>query len=189
MRDIAWCKQALVLVQKIEGAYSCICLVKDVGLVVFRDPNGIRPLVLGTRLTPDGPEWCVASEDCAFGPIGFKAVRDVQPGELIIITEDGDCISSQCVQQQLTPCIFEYIYLARPDSVLNKISVYAPATSPQVSLPIASISPALGSGLQSRRAPAHNSADTHSPVHVQVSVPAFARSQACEPSEGAQLGH
>ena len=98
--------------------------------MAFRDPNGIRPLVLGTRLSPDGPEWCVASEDCAFGPIGFKAIRDVQPGELIIITEDGDLISSQCTQQQLTPCIFEYIYLARPDSVLNKISVCALVAQP-----------------------------------------------------------
>ena len=95
------------------------------GLVAFRDPNGIRPLVLGTRLTEHGPEWCVASEDCAFGPIGFKRVRDVQPGEMVIVTEEGDLVCSQCVEQRLCPCIFEYIYLARPDSVLNKISVYA----------------------------------------------------------------
>ena len=111
--------------QDLHGAFSCICLVKGVGLVAFRDPNGIRPLVLGTRLTPDGPEWCIASEDCAFGPIGFKRVRDVQPGEMIIVTEDGDVVCSQCREQQLRPCIFEYIYLARPDSVLNDISVYA----------------------------------------------------------------
>ena len=93
--------------------------------MAFRDPNGIRPLVLGTRLTEHGPEWCVASEDCAFGPIGFKRVRDVQPGEMVIVTEEGDLVCSQCVEQRLCPCIFEYIYLARPDSVLNKISVYA----------------------------------------------------------------
>lgn len=112
------------IMRDLEGAFSCICLVKGVGLIAFRDPNGIRPLVLGTRLTPDGPEWCIASEDCAFGPIGFKRVRDVQPGEMIIVTEDGDLVCSQCTKQQLRPCIFEYIYLARPDSVLNDISVY-----------------------------------------------------------------
>lgn len=120
--------------QDLEGAFSCICLVKGVGLIAFRDPNGIRPLVLGTRLTPDGPEWCIASEDCAFGPIGFKRVRDVQPGEMIIVTEDGDLVCSQCTKQQLRPCIFEYIYLARPDSVLNDISVYGPPASPGMSL-------------------------------------------------------
>ena len=99
----------------------------DVGVVAFRDPNGIRPLVLGTRATARGPEWCVASEDCAFGPIGFELVRDVQPGEMVIITKQGDLICSQCTRQQLAPCVFEYIYLARPDSVLNGISVYASA--------------------------------------------------------------
>jgi amidophosphoribosyltransferase len=112
--------------QKARGAYACICLVRGVGLVAFRDPFGIRPLCLGKRLTSEGPEWCIASEDCAFGPTGFTRVRDVQPGELIIITENGELICSQCTQQQLTPCVFEYIYLARPDSVLNGISVYVP---------------------------------------------------------------
>lgn len=107
-----------------EGAYSCISLVKDVGLVAFRDPFGIRPLVLGKRSSRHGDEWCVASEDCAFGPIGFKRVRDVLPGEMIIIDEEGQLMSRQCADGQTCPCIFEYIYLARPDSVLNNISVY-----------------------------------------------------------------
>ena len=112
------------LLQSLKGAFSVICLIKDVGLVAFRDPHGIRPLVLGQRLTPAGPEWCVASEDCAFGPIGFKRVRDVQAGEIIIITPSGDLVSTQMTPApKLTPCIFEYIYLARPDSVLNDISV------------------------------------------------------------------
>lgn len=109
-----------------RGAYSCICLVRGVGLVAFRDPNGIRPLVLGARSAPGGDEYAVASEDCAFGPIGFRRVRDVAPGEMVIITEGGDLITSQCVRQQCSPCIFEYIYLARPDSVLNDISVCVP---------------------------------------------------------------
>ena len=109
----------------IQGAYSCICIVKGVGLVAFRDPHGIRPLVLGRRNGPRGEEWCVASEDCAFGPIGFVRVRDVSPGEMIVITEDGKLVTRECAPAEETaPCIFEYIYLARPDSVLNNISVY-----------------------------------------------------------------
>eukprot|EP01026_Neomeris_dumetosa_P007452 TRINITY_DN1229_c0_g1_i13.p1 TRINITY_DN1229_c0_g1~~TRINITY_DN1229_c0_g1_i13.p1 ORF type:complete len:593 (-),score=81.38 TRINITY_DN1229_c0_g1_i13:67-1845(-) len=109
----------------LKGAYSCICLVNGVGLVAFRDPYGIRPLVLGVRETANGNEYCVASEDCAFGPIGFKRVRDVRPGELIVITLDGQLVSQQCCPGRLTPCVFEYIYLARPDSVLNDIPVYS----------------------------------------------------------------
>ncbi|KXZ51400.1 hypothetical protein GPECTOR_12g362 [Gonium pectorale] len=108
----------------LKGAYSCLSLVKGVGLVAFRDPFGIRPLVIGKRSSPHGDEWCIASEDCAFGPIGFERVRDVLPGEMVIITEDGKLLSRQCSQGTPTPCIFEYIYLARPDSVLNGIPVY-----------------------------------------------------------------
>ncbi|KAK9916686.1 hypothetical protein WJX75_005805 [Coccomyxa subellipsoidea] len=109
----------------LRGAYSCICLVRGVGLVAFRDPFGIRPLVLGSRERGGRAEWCVASEDCAFGPIGFTRVRDVAPGEMIVITEEGELESKQCAQGQTCPCIFEYIYLARPDSVLNDIPVYS----------------------------------------------------------------
>jgi amidophosphoribosyltransferase len=109
----------------LEGAYSCICLVNGVGMVAFRDPHGIRPLVLGRREGPKGEEFCVASEDCAFGPIGFERVRDVQPGEMVVITEDGKLVSKQVHEpKELCPCVFEYIYLARPDSILNDISVY-----------------------------------------------------------------
>ncbi|KAF5836288.1 phosphoribosyltransferase-like protein [Dunaliella salina] len=108
----------------LKGAYSCITLVKGVGLVAFRDPFGIRPLVLGRRQSPLGDEYCIASEDCAFGPIGFERVRDVNPGEMIIISQEGKLQSRQLAPSQLTPCIFEYIYLSRPDSVLNNIPVY-----------------------------------------------------------------
>ena len=84
-----------------------------------------RPLVLGKRSSPSGTEYCVASEDCAFGPIGFQRVRDVRPGEMLVISESGELISRQCaIPEPPAPCIFEYIYLARPDSVLNDISVY-----------------------------------------------------------------
>ncbi len=81
--------------ERAQGAYSCLCLVKGVGLVAFRDPFGIRPLVLGRRASPLGDEYCVASEDCAFGPIGFERVRDINPGEMVIIGQDGKLISRQ----------------------------------------------------------------------------------------------
>ena len=72
-----------------------------------------------------GDEWCVASEDCAFSPIGFQRVRDLRPGEMVIISPQGELESRQCAIGQLCPCVFEYIYLARPDSVLNDIPVYS----------------------------------------------------------------
>ena len=110
---------------KVQGAYSIISLINGQGMFAFRDPNGIRPLVLGQRQNADGEdEWCVASEDAAFGPLGFTTVRDVNPGEAILITDEGKMISRQCVKGSISPCIFEYIYLARPDSQINGISVY-----------------------------------------------------------------
>ncbi|MEW5316550.1 MAG: hypothetical protein WDW38_007917 [Sanguina aurantia] len=78
-----------------KGAYSCLALVQGVGMVAFRDPHGIRPLVLGKRSGPNGDEWCVASEDCAFGPIAFERVRDVNPGEMVIITQEGKLLTRQ----------------------------------------------------------------------------------------------
>ena len=100
-------------------------LQREINLHPLRDPHVIRPLVLGQRVNKDGKdEWCVASEDAAFGPLGFKFVRDVNPGEAIIITNDGKMVSRQCVAGDACPCIFEYIYLARPDSTMNGISVY-----------------------------------------------------------------
>jgi amidophosphoribosyltransferase len=109
----------------LQGAYACVALVMGVGLVGFRDPHGIRPLALGRRAGPGGEEWALSSEDCAFGPIGFERVRDVAPGEMVVITEDGKLLSRQVAPPAgLSPCIFELIYLARPDSVLNGIPVY-----------------------------------------------------------------
>eukprot|EP00873_Tetraselmis_striata_P016958 jgi/Tetstr1/437222/TSEL_025952.t1 len=114
-----------ILADEVEGAYSCICEVNGVGLMAFRDPHGIRPLVLGHREGLNGEdEWCVSSEDCAFGPIGFTRVRDVRPGEMVLVHADGRLESRQCVPGVLNPCIFEYIYLSRPDSILNDIPVY-----------------------------------------------------------------
>jgi amidophosphoribosyltransferase len=114
-----------VTMGKTRGAYSIITLINGQGMFAFRDPYGIRPLVLGQRQNEKGEdEWCVASEDAAFGPLGFSTVRDVNPGEAILITDEGKMISRQCMKGSISPCIFEYIYLARPDSQINGISVY-----------------------------------------------------------------
>ena len=110
--------------ERAEGAYSVITLIDKVGLCAFRDPHGIRPLSLGKKSTSLGEEWIFASEDVAFGTLGFKKVRDVLPGEAILITPDGELVSHQCVKGTLNPCIFEYVYMARPDSMLDEISVY-----------------------------------------------------------------
>lgn len=110
--------------QRVKGAYAVICLIDSVGLVAFRDPHAIRPLILGKKETPQGTEWALASEDVAFASIGFTRVRDIEPGECVIIDNAGDLRTRQCVEGQKNPCIFEYIYLARPDSMIDGISVY-----------------------------------------------------------------
>ncbi|MCW8995760.1 MAG: amidophosphoribosyltransferase, partial [Psychromonas sp.] len=111
---------------KVSGAYGVVSLIIGHGLVAFRDPNGIRPLVLGSRKTEEGDEeYIVASESVGLDTIGFKVIRDVEPGEAVYITEDRQLYTKQCAQKtSLTPCIFEYVYLARPDSTLSGVSVY-----------------------------------------------------------------
>ncbi|MCF7831131.1 amidophosphoribosyltransferase [Candidatus Gracilibacteria bacterium] len=110
--------------KRVTGAYSVITLIDQVGLFAFRDPRGIRPLVLGKKETTQGTEWVFASEDVAIKALGFEVVRDVNPGEGILITKKGKMVARQCVPGKLMPCIFEYVYLARPDTMINKISVY-----------------------------------------------------------------
>ncbi|WP_297340241.1 amidophosphoribosyltransferase [Pseudophaeobacter sp.] len=111
--------------ERIQGAYSVICMVAGVGMLAFRDPHGIRPLSIARREAEgDGDDYAFASEDVAFGINGFEKLRDVAPGEAILIDLDGNMHSVQAVEGTLTPCIFEYVYLARPDSMLDGISVY-----------------------------------------------------------------
>ena len=107
------------------GAYAVVSIVASLGLVAFRDPNGIRPLVLGFRDTDEGREYMLASESVALSISGFELLRDVKPGEVIYIDMQGQ-LHTQCVadNRRLKPCAFEYVYLARQDSFIDGISVY-----------------------------------------------------------------
>jgi amidophosphoribosyltransferase len=108
-----------------RGGYAVIALLLGYGIVAFRDPNGIRPLVLGERDTAEGVEYAVASESVALDILGFRCVRDVAPGEAVLLTMDGKLYTRHCADgQRHAPCIFEYVYLARPDSMIEDVSVY-----------------------------------------------------------------
>lgn len=111
--------------QRCRGAYAVVAMIAGYGLLAFRDPYGIRPLVFGCADTEQGIEYLVASESVALDTLGFKLVRDIAPGEAVFIDEGGNFYSKQCATNPtLNPCIFEYVYLARPDSVMDGISVY-----------------------------------------------------------------
>lgn len=111
----------------VRGAYAVVALIIGTGLVAFRDPLGIRPLVIGTREDEQGrTEYMVASESVALDVDGFRLLRDVKPGEAIFIDREGSIHSSICAKNvKLQPCLFEYVYFARPDSIMNGVSVYA----------------------------------------------------------------
>lgn len=109
-----------------RGAYAVTAMIVNEGLVAFRDPNGIRPLVLGKHETAKGTEYMVASESVALDAVGFEVMRDVAPGEAVYITLDGQLFTRQCAETPVySPCIFEFVYFARPDSTIDKVSVYA----------------------------------------------------------------
>ena len=110
--------------RRCRGAYAAVAMIIGCGVVAFRDRFGIRPLVFGRREGERGVEYMVASESVALDILGFDLVRDVAPGEAVFISNDGELHTRVCAEDtELTPCIFEYVYLARPDSVMDEISV------------------------------------------------------------------
>ena len=114
-----------VLQRRAKGAYACVAMIPGFGVIGFRDPYGIRPLVLGARQEGTGKEHILASESVALEGLGFELVRDIAPGECIVITEEQEVFSKQCSQHSsLNPCVFEFVYFARPDSQIDGISVY-----------------------------------------------------------------
>ncbi|MFK7160997.1 amidophosphoribosyltransferase [Marinospirillum sp. MEB164] len=111
--------------QRCEGGYAAVAMISGYGLLGFRDPNAIRPIVFGRRLTPQGIEYMIASESVALDAAGFDLVRDLAPGEAIFIDQHGQLHSQVCTPQaRLSPCIFEHVYLARPDSIMDGINIY-----------------------------------------------------------------
>ena len=111
--------------RRVRGAYAVVAMIAGYGLLAFRDPYGIRPLIIGRNDTPQGPEYLVASESVAIDTLGFKVLRDVEPGEAILIDTHGQLQSRQCAEKTMhAPCMFEFVYLARPDSLMDGVSVY-----------------------------------------------------------------
>ncbi len=111
--------------RRCRGGYAAVALIAGVGLVAFRDPNGIRPVVIGRRESAAGPEYIVASESVVLDILGFELISDIAPGECVFVTLDGELhrkVSDHAASY--TPCMFEYVYFARPDSMIDDLSIY-----------------------------------------------------------------
>ncbi|WP_024851451.1 amidophosphoribosyltransferase [Hydrogenovibrio kuenenii] len=111
--------------KRARGGYAAVGVIPSVGLIGFRDPFALRPIVVGKRVSGSGTAYMIASESVALGAAGFQIVKDLAPGEAVVITEAGDIEFKQCAENpQYSPCIFEFVYFARPDSMIDDISVY-----------------------------------------------------------------
>ncbi|KAI8059438.1 phosphoribosyltransferase-like protein [Gilbertella persicaria] len=111
--------------QQCRGGYACVAMIAGYGIIGIRDPHGIRPLIMGSRKNPAGYDYMFASESVVLEALGFTNFEDVKPGEAIIITQGGHISRCQLIEgQKISPCIFEYVYFARQDSIMDGISVY-----------------------------------------------------------------
>jgi amidophosphoribosyltransferase len=111
--------------RRCRGGYAAVAMIPGFGVFGFRDPFGIRPLIYGRRETDEGTEYMIASESVALNTLGFTLIADVAPGEAVFISVDGELHTQQCAAAPvLSPCIFEFVYLARPDSIIDNISVH-----------------------------------------------------------------
>ena len=111
--------------RRCRGGYAAVAMIPNFGIVAFRDPNGIRPVVFGVRDTEKGPEMMVASESVALDTLDFSRIRDIEAGEAVIFTLDGQLLHQQCAEKtQRSPCLFEFVYFARPDSIIDDIFVH-----------------------------------------------------------------
>jgi len=111
--------------RRVRGAYAAVAMIASYGIVAFRDPNGIRPVVFGARETSQGTEYMIASESVALDVLGFRILRDIAPGEAVYIDKQGQLHTRHCAEHsRLAPCIFEHVYFARPDSIMDGVSVY-----------------------------------------------------------------
>ncbi len=111
--------------ERCRGAYAVVGMITGYGLFAFRDPHGIRPVAIGRRQSNEGTEYMIASESVAIDVLGYEFLRDVAPGEAVFIDMEGAMHTRQCADHpELTPCIFEHVYFARPDSLMDGISVY-----------------------------------------------------------------
>lgn len=119
------CDSITTIFDRVEGSYSVVSLVMGKGLVAFRDPHGIRPLVWGERVREDGKkDYIFASETTPFYALGFEPCGDLQAGEVAYVNQDGQLMRKIITAKEFTPCIFEYVYFARPDATLDDVNVY-----------------------------------------------------------------